>query len=137
MPILSKHFTYRNSFNLHDLPKRDIHNYHTHLTNEETEDSLLYGEEQVCAAERLINGRDHGATQVPWLQHLELKKGTLETRENLVDTRKLRVGTHTAKIEQQNSCQTKTTKPFDLDVLCNTLCPSLCHFVTFVSMGNS
>lgn len=50
VPILSKYFTYRNSFNLHDLPKRDIHNYHTHLTNEETEDSLRYGEEQVCAA---------------------------------------------------------------------------------------
>lgn len=62
MPELPEHFTYRNSFNLHKLPKRDIYCYCTHLTNEETEANLFFREGQICTAYRLIHGKDCEAT---------------------------------------------------------------------------
>ena len=50
VPGLPKHLTYRNSFNLHKLPKRYIHCYCAHLTNEEIQDGLFFAEGQICTA---------------------------------------------------------------------------------------
>lgn len=97
--MLPEHLTHTNSFNLHELPKRDIYCYHTHLTDEEMEDSLFYGEGQVCTAYRLINGGDHGATPGQLASALEAYKKL--HLKHLVDTISCYLGNWGLELTQQ------------------------------------
>lgn len=76
--MLLKHSTYRNSFNLHKLPKRNVFWYCAHLTNDKMEGGLFFKEGQFHTAYRLTKGTDGGASQVSWLPLHKLTKARLE-----------------------------------------------------------